>query len=370
MVGHTADIRTAEWPLDSQHFNAQQVWHYGQGAGVTIAVLDSGVDAQHSDLIGQVTPGVGYVGMTGDTGETDQSGDSHGTSIAAIIAGTGRGDNGQGMIGLAPKATILPIRVTLDNTTAPVALAKGIFYAVDHQAKIINISAGMAAPDPTIQAAVNYAINHGVILVAAAGNEGAQGNPALYPATIPGVLNVTGTDQTGQFWTSSESGPDTTIAAPAVNIYSAADNGQYLTGDGTSYAAPYVAATAALVWSEHPNLTTNEVIRQLLTTADPHGAVPHDDRYGAGILDPLRAVTSPPSNDNTNPFATPPTLRTSPTGPPIALIAGIAAAALLTVVTSVLIYRRRKTNRCARQLRNSTKKTGRSRQSKPKQGSH
>lgn len=95
-----------EWPLDQQHFQADRVWAHSRGAGVIVAVLDTGVDAQHPDLIGQVLPGTGFMGEAGDTGQSDLSGDSHGTSIAAIIAGSGASNNGTGMIGLAPKARI------------------------------------------------------------------------------------------------------------------------------------------------------------------------------------------------------------------------------------------------------------------------
>lgn len=119
----------------------------------------------HPDLAGQVIPGTGFMGETGDTGQSDLSGDSHGTSIAAIIAGSGAGNNGTGMIGLAPKARILPVRVSFGANVELIALAKGIFYATDHHANVINISEGTPAPDPTIRAAINYALGHNVVVV-------------------------------------------------------------------------------------------------------------------------------------------------------------------------------------------------------------
>jgi type VII secretion-associated serine protease mycosin len=293
---------SAEWPLDDSHFHAQQAWRISQGAGVTVAVVDSGVDSTHPDLVGQLVPGTGFVGVTGDTGYTDASGDSHGTSIAGIIAGTGTGTTGSAMTGLAPKATILPVRVSLDNTVEPVSLAKGVFYAVDHHARIINVSEGTPTPNPTVRAAITYALNHNVLVVAAAGNSGQQGNPPEYPAAFAGVVSVAGVTQDNQPWADSESGPTIALAAPAAGIYSAADDGNYLTVNGTSYGAPYVCAAAALVWSAHPGFTPGQVIRQLTTTADHHGATAHDDHYGYGTIDPLRALTASPVTDTTNPL--------------------------------------------------------------------
>lgn len=299
------DSPAVEWPLDQQHFQADAVWSHSRGTGIIVAVLDTGVDAQHPDLSGQVIPGTGFMGEAGDTGQSDLSGDSHGTSIAAIIAGSGAGNNGNGMIGLAPKARILPVRVSFGASVEPITLAKGIFYATDHHANIINISEGTPDPDPTIRAAINYALAHNVVMVAAAGNSGQQGNTVNYPAAFPGVVAVTGVDRNNRFWAGSNAGPAATLAAPATDIYSAAHNDQYLTGQGTSYAAPYVSAAAALVWSQHPSLTAGQVIRQLITNADPHGVRPHNDQYGYGILDPLHALSATPSADTTNPLLTP-----------------------------------------------------------------
>jgi subtilisin family serine protease len=220
-----AESNSAEWPLDDSHFHAQQVWQLSQGSGITVAVVDTGVDGTHSDLDGQLIDGTGFVGVAGDTGHTDTSGDSHGTSIAAIIAGTGDSTSGHAMTGLAPKSRILPVRVSLDSAIEPVSLAKGIFYAVDHHARIINISQGSPEPDPTVRAAVNYALSHNVLVVAAAGNSGQQGNAPQYPAALPGVLSVAGVDQDNQPWAGSQSGPTIALAAPAGGVYSAADDG-------------------------------------------------------------------------------------------------------------------------------------------------
>ncbi|WP_223198500.1 S8 family serine peptidase [Solihabitans fulvus] len=176
-----------------------------------------------------------------------------------------------------------------------------------------------------------------------AGNQSEQGNPATYPASFPGVVSVTGIDESNQFWPQSESGPQTTLAAPAGRIFSANDQGRYLRGDGTSYAAPYVAAAAALVWSQHPDLTANQVTRQLTTTADHKGTTPRDDQYGYGILNPLRALTTAPNHDTTSPLAedshtsTPP-----PDSSPLLAIVGAGVGAVVVIgVAAVLYWRRR-----------------------------
>ncbi|QKV74197.1 S8 family serine peptidase [Amycolatopsis sp. Hca4] len=284
--------RQAEWPLDAQHFRAEQAWTTSRGHGTTIAVLDSGCQADHPDLAGQVLTGTGFVGVAGDTGQSDRSQDSHGTSIAAIIAGSGKNNGGTGVIGLAPDARILPVRVTVDGETQPVSLAEGIIYAVDHGVRIITISASTSVPEPNLRSAVDHAIKRGVLVIAATGNSGRDGNPPSYPAYFPGVVAVTGVDSNNNFWAESQSGPQATLAAPATDIMSANNHGGYLRGDGTSYAAPYVAAAAALVWSKWPDLPAGRVIRQLIDTADRHGDAAHDDHYGFGIVNPLKALTS------------------------------------------------------------------------------
>ncbi|MFF4738199.1 S8 family serine peptidase [Streptomyces sp. NPDC001262] len=251
-TAHAAVIRQAEWPLDTRHLNADAIWHITEGQGVTVAVIDSGVQADHPDLTGQVVPGVGFLGDSHDRGQADISGDSHGTAIAGIIAGTGAANGGYGMIGLAPKAKILPVRVTVHATVEPTALAQGITYAADHHAQVINVSLGMPTPDPVLRRAIDYAIGKDAVIVASAGNNGRSGDPTLYPAAFPGVVDVTGVNSAGRFWPVSESGPRTTLAAPAIGIYSTNNRGQYVDAEGTSYAAAYVSAAAALVRSAAP----------------------------------------------------------------------------------------------------------------------
>ncbi|NUP41922.1 MAG: S8 family serine peptidase, partial [Streptomyces sp.] len=301
-------VRQAEWPLDASHFQADQIWRLSRGQGVTVAVVDSGVDARHPDLAGRVLPGVSFLGDTDDDGRTDTSTDSHGTAIAGIIAATGKADGGTGMIGLAPESTILPVRVAVGSAVQATALAEGIKYAADHRARVINVSLGMPTPDPLLRQAVTYALDKGAVVVAAAGNEGNSGNPPLYPAAFPGVVAVTGVTQSGAFWPVSESGPQTTLAAPATGIYSANDRGQYVDAEGTSYSAAYVSAAAALLLSARPGLTAGQTVRRLITTArHSGGSRAHSDQFGFGSLDPLAALKAPASADGgrANPLLAP-----------------------------------------------------------------
>jgi Subtilisin-like serine proteases len=273
-----------------------------RGAGVTVAVVDTGVDAHHPDLAGRVLAGADFTGRAAN-GQVDVSADSHGTSVAGVIASTGRA--GQAVFGLAPEAQIMPIRVSDGAAIAPVALAQGILYAVNHGCQVINISLGSPVPDPEIRAAVTFALDHDVVVVAAAGNDHGAGNPAEYPAAFPGVVAVSGTDQAGRFWPRSESGPWITLAAPAESIYSTSDKGGYLTASGTSYAAPYVAAAAALIRARYPTETAGQVITRLVDTAQrPTSQRQRDDHLGHGIVDPYRALTAPTPTTTTNPLRT------------------------------------------------------------------
>ncbi|WP_051778679.1 type VII secretion-associated serine protease mycosin [Kitasatospora phosalacinea] len=296
-------IRGSEWPLDAQHFQADKTWALSRGDGVTIAVVDSGVAASHPDLAGQVLPGTSLLGDGGD-GRSDTSGDSHGTAVSGIIAGTG-GADGQGMTGLAPGAKILPVKVTADDQVSPSTVAQGIVWAVDHGAKIVNVSIGTESPDPLLKQAVAYALRQDAVVVASAGNEGEKGNPVQYPAAFPGVLSVSGVNQDGSFWAPSESGASVAVAAPASDVYSTNDQGQYVHAEGTSYAAAYVSATAALIRSRWPQLTQGQVVRRIITGTKEHRAAP-DARFGYGLLDPLSALTvDVPTSDLSNPLASP-----------------------------------------------------------------
>src|SRR5438067_4552539 len=180
-------IRAEEWTLAD--FHAQRAWELSTGAGVIVAVVDSGVEAGHPDLQGQVAPGVDFVDGPPHDGTLDV--DGHGTGMASIIAGTGHGLGGRGMVGLAPGARILPVRV-LGAGTPGERTGDAIRYAADHGARVINLSLGGSDPEPhslrDMEDAVRHAIGRDAVVVASAGNSGDSGNPLDYPAAIPGVV--------------------------------------------------------------------------------------------------------------------------------------------------------------------------------------
>jgi membrane-anchored mycosin MYCP len=226
-------------------------------------------------------------------GAADTDCDGHGTFVAGIVAG--RPVPGFGFAGVAPEATIVPVRQansTTDGTAQ--TLADGIRAAVDAHAQVINVSIVTAQPTLALAKAVHYAQAHDVVIVAAAGNDFSQGNAVQYPAGFPGVLAVGAVDSSGQRASFSESGPDISVVAPGANLLGPGAGGVGLVtaAGGTSFAAPFVAGVAALVRSYHPGLTAAQVIQRIEVTADhPAGTLP-DPGLGWGEVNPFAAVTA------------------------------------------------------------------------------
>jgi len=281
-------VREEQWHLKT--LNVPGAWVYADGAGVTVAVIDSGVDADHPDLKGQVLPGLDLVDPKGD-GDTDLVG--HGTTVSAIIAG--RGDDNAGVIGIAPKAKILPVRVLNEENryNDAIIVAKGVRWAVDHGAKVINLSLGGNGSSPALAAALDYAFAKDVVVVACTGNTSASTTDQVwYPAREPGVIAVAGTDRAGdELWPGSITGPQTVVAAPATDLVGARPGG-YWKVQGTSFAAPMVAGTAALIRSRWPTMPAGEVINRIIRTAKDLGAPGRDPVFGYGLVNPTGALTA------------------------------------------------------------------------------
>ncbi|MFE7314816.1 type VII secretion-associated serine protease mycosin [Streptomyces sp. NPDC057555] len=288
-VASADQIRDAQWPLRA--FKADEIWKVSTGKGVTVAVIDQGVNSQHPDLKGNVLPGKDFIdGGSGDP----KGGDTHGTQMAAEIAGHGHGPGGaDGVKGLAPDAKILPVR---DNGNKGNGFADSIRYAVDHGAAIINISQAGTAADAE-PAAIAYALKHDVLIVASSGNEGKGPEGIEYPARYPGVLTVGGVQNSGEIWSGSNFGPQVLLTAPAVDIVSAGDQGAslYRKGTGTSDATAYVSAAAALLREKFPNLTAGQIVNRLTKSAglppSAKGIPLPDQKYGYGYIQPLAALT-------------------------------------------------------------------------------
>ncbi|AEV88976.1 peptidase S8/S53 subtilisin kexin sedolisin [Actinoplanes sp. SE50/110] len=296
-------VRADEWQL--QTLDLHDAWTYADGSGVTVAVIDSGVDAHHPDLDGQVLPGLDLVNPK-DDGDTDPVG--HGTTVSGIIAG--RSDDNTGVVGIAPKAKILPVRVLDEANRYDDALivAKGLRWAVDHGARVVNLSLGGSANSPALAAALDYAFAKDVVVVACTGNVSAtsSAHSVWYPAREPGVLAVAGMERNGtDLWSGSITGPETVVTAPATELVGARPGG-YWRVQGTSFAAPMVAGTAALIRSRWPDMSAGDVINRIIRTAKDRGTPGRDDVFGFGLIDPTGALTASVPSVLGNPLDTTP----------------------------------------------------------------
>lgn len=286
-------LKGKPWAL--QRVMLDQLWSKATGQGVLVAVIDSGVDAGNP----QLAPALSDQGRddfaTGTGGKVDEN--SHGTMAAGIIAARHRDDTG--FTGLARDAMILPIRQNggTDAQKGNVeTLISAIRYAADQGAKVINISQETSgpngtAPDPRLEAAIRYAVDvKDAVVVAAAGNRGDKDNLDTYPAMYEGVLAVGASDRNNDRAAFSQNKPYVGVLAPGVDIWSTVPKGGHCSGSGTSYAAPYASAVAALVRSLHPAWKARQVITVIEQTAQ-RGQAGSKAGSGWGVVDPLKAVT-------------------------------------------------------------------------------
>ncbi len=294
-----------QWNLAK--ISAPTAWDVSQGGYGPIAIVDTGIDAGHSDLSGEVSGGYNFVSSSNDT--TDDNG--HGTHVAGIIAGVTNNTNGVASIGY--KGGLMPIKVLDANGSGTYGdVASGITYAADHGAKIINLSLGGSSASQTLQSAVSYAEQRGVIVVAAAGNNG--NNAAVYPADYPGVIAVSATTSSDDLASFSSYGSNIIVSAPGVGIISTYNNGGYATMSGTSMAAPEVAGLLGLALS-HNSASGSTLLSDLEQSADKIGSYPYNasgwnqyfgyGRINAGKLMQLLAssptTTPAPETSNTAP---------------------------------------------------------------------
>lgn len=226
---HAESIRARQWHLDAMH--ADEMWKISTGRGITVAVIDSGVDDSLADLKGQVLDGKDYSEQRGDE-HTDLA--NHGTGVAALIAATGARGPANGSYGLAPGAKILPIRMRYTEedfgqvdirAEYSRVLSQAIRYAADSQAQIINMSIAMAdspgkhnVETPELESAVRYALSKGKLLFAGVGNTGDKGNDVMYPAATPGVVGVGAADEHAKVADFSQHGPQVDLVAPGVDM--------------------------------------------------------------------------------------------------------------------------------------------------------
>jgi subtilisin family serine protease len=319
--------RDAQWFLGFLDVaRAQQI---SQGDGAVVGVVDSGVDGRHPDLTGNVLPGADMLGLS-DDGWNDTLG--HGTGMAGLIAAHGHG--GGGALGTAPRAKILPVNTGIMGTDP--RTAAGIDWAVAHGAIVLCLAIA-GPPSPLLQRAVENAIAHDIVVVAGAGN--AAATSVDYPAAYPGVVTAAGVERGGEHAVLSNSGPQVTLAAPAVDVLSTAPGGTYRTGTGTSDATAIIAGAAALVRSKYPKMPATEVIHRLTATAIDKGPPGRDDLYGYGIVNLVGALTADLSQPSSPP---PPVARPAGHRRQIALIgAAVAVLAAAGLVLAVVRLRTR-----------------------------
>ncbi|MEU6748929.1 S8 family serine peptidase [Spirillospora sp. NPDC046719] len=275
-----------EWWFNAWQI-AKKVWPLTQGEGVTVGLIDTGVEARLSGLKSVVLPGSG--GDTSPNGDgrvdTDRKKGGHGTGMAALIAAQGSSD---GMVGIAPKSHILPV------VTSNFSFAADIRYAVDNGAKVINMSIAIPAdrcPDG-IRSAVHYAIQHDVVLIAGAGNE-PEDLTIGAPANCPGVLTVGGVDAYLSPWDKSTPGTSVMLAAPGVSVGSIGMAGVFTPRiNGTSSAAALTSGVAALMRSHFPRMSGREIVQRMLATARDVGPRGWDQKTGFGALIPQKALTA------------------------------------------------------------------------------
>jgi hypothetical protein len=309
-------IRSQEWWLAGMH--VAQAWQLTQGAGVTVAVLSTGVDTAHPDLTGSVVTGPDYTGSGRVAGGPFWG--VEGTSAASVIAGHGDGaGDASGIVGIAPAAKVLSVRVALDaadplNASAasvgrlPGAVAQGIRYAVGHGAQVIDLpldpaslasdgAAGgglrtAAGGSPAERAAAAYAVSQGAVLVAPAGDDGASGNAVDYPAAYPGVIALGAVDQHFARPQFASRQSYVALTAPGVNVTAAGPPAGYRAMTTTDAASAMAAGVAALIRSRYPDLTASQVRQALLngTVSPPGQPGAGAPGYGAGTLDALKAV--------------------------------------------------------------------------------
>ncbi|MGW7786655.1 S8 family serine peptidase [Streptomyces tricolor] len=301
------DVQSKQWYLDAM--GAEEIWKHSTGKGVKVAVIDTGVNPEAPSLKGQVlvdeVPKAAKYHVTQDY-------DGHGTSMAEIIAGTGAGG---GLKGLAPGAKIIPIRVGLDQLkdederAKSLTSAEAIRAAADSDAKIINMSYGSQYYDPEEEEALKYAASKGKLLFASTGNDGDKGNKRNYPSMDPYAVGVAAIDKTGTVGKFSSYGNHVDLSAPGLNIPGWCDNTftKYCTTEGTSNASAIASASAALVWSAHPDWTANQVLRSFIDTAGRTWAKNKPSKYlGYGIIRPRRVLINKdidPGPANRDPLA-------------------------------------------------------------------
>jgi len=299
-------VRNREYWLDE--YGITQAWNTTKGAGVTIAVIDTGVDGNVAELNGAVVGGADFSGLGSPDGQTPvgSDGSEHGTMVASLAAGRGTGGN-NGVIGAAPAANILAISIGFGegDKSSDDQIAEAVRWAVDNGADVINMSLTRNTLDwpESWDDAFLYAMQNDVVVVAAAGNRGSGTTEVGAPATMPGVLTVAGVDTNGEAsFDASSQGITIAVAAPSEDLVGVVPGGDHVIWNGTSGATPIVAGIVALVIAAHPELDAANIINRVVATAKDAGTPGADAIYGFGLIDANAAVTASVPEVTLNPM--------------------------------------------------------------------
>lgn len=303
---HADAVRDGEYWLDE--YGIRAAWNTTQGAGVTIAVIDTGIDGTVAELRGAVVGGADFSGLGAANGQTPvgSTGSDHGTMVASLAAGRGTGAD-SGVIGSAPAASLLSASIGFGEgaRSSDDQIAEAVRWSVDNGADIINMSLTRNTIDwpESWDDAFLYAAEHDVLVVAAAGNRGSGTTQVGAPATMPGVLTVAGVDAAGEAsFDASSQGITIAVAAPSENLVGVVPGGGHVRWNGTSGAAPIVSGIAALVMAAHPELDVANVINRIVSTARDAGAPGPDPIYGFGLVDAAAAVGASVPTVTANPM--------------------------------------------------------------------
>jgi subtilisin len=263
--------------------DAERAWEVTRGAGIKVAIIDTGIDHLHRDLAPNFAGGVSFV-----PGETFTDGNGHGTHVAGVI---GARQNGSGVVGVAPNCCLYSVKALDRQGSGQYSyIISAIVWCVRNGMDVINLSLGGREHVQALENACDYAFRHNVLLVAAAGNSGPQQDSVTYPARYGSVMAVSAVDQAGNLANFSSRGEHVDLAAPGVQILSTLPGNRYGRLNGTSMASPHVAGAAALAISSH-RFIPGQVIRQILErTADDLGPPGRDPNYGYGLVDAEQAA--------------------------------------------------------------------------------
>jgi subtilisin family serine protease len=297
------------WVLNAVH--APSAWALTKGQGVTVAVIDSGVNPSVSDLAGSVRTGPDLSGV--QTPSSDPAWGVHGTWMASLIAGHGHAGGGSsGILGVAPAAKVLSIRVVTDqgdpgflryerepSARVQRALAKAILYATAHHVSVISMSLGYGAASRSVRSAIQRALNAGVVVVASSGNSGTDSGarhrkpaPYSYPADYPGVLGVAAVARNGAPASFSSDNLSVVVAAPGVKIPAQGRDGQYWLVSGTSPACALTAGVAALIKSRYRQMNPATVVQSIVSSTTSRPAGGYNDEIGFGTVDAAAALAT------------------------------------------------------------------------------